>query len=110
MNALYASPLTTKISYNSTQIWSGVNTLRSGVTLFVRLTTKAGVAGWGEGNSVNEWMLFDGAQINFAERNANPYNHTAMASSPRLPMRRCASTLQIRVYQACEIAYIALPA
>jgi hypothetical protein len=110
MNALYASPLVTKVNYSSTQVWSNTVTLRSGTTLFVRLITKAGVAGWGEGTTGNEWMVFDGAQVNYAERNANPYNHTASTSSPRLPMRRCASSLQIRPYQACEIAYIALTA
>ena len=110
MNALYASPLVTKVNYSSTQVWSSTVTLRSGTTLFVRLITKAGVAGWGEGNTDNEWMVFDGAQVNYAERNANPYNHTASTSSPRLPMRRCASSLQIRPYQACEITYIALTA
>ena len=110
MNALYASPLVTKVNYSSIQVWSSTVTLRSGTTLFVRLITKAGVAGWGEGTTGNEWMVFDGAQVNYAERNANPYNHTASTSSPRLPMRRCASSLQIRPYQACEIAYIALTA
>ena len=110
MDALYASPLATKVNYSSTQVWSSTVSLRSGITLFVRLITKAGVAGWGEGSTNNEWMVFDGAQVNYAERNASPYNHTASASSPRLPMRRCASSLQIRPYQACEIAYIALTA
>ncbi len=110
MNALYASPLATKVNYSSAQVWSTTVTLRSGITLFVRLITKAGVAGWGEGNTSYEWMMFDGTQVNYAERNANPYNHTASTSSPRLPMRRCASSLQIRPYQACEIAYIALTA
>ena len=110
MNALYASPLATKVNYSSAQVWSSIVTLRSGITLFVRLTTKAGVGGWSDGNTTNEWMVFDGAQVNYAERNANPYNHTASTSSPRLPMRRCASSLQIRPYQACEITYIALTA
>ena len=110
MDALYASPLATKVNYSSAQVWSSTVTLRSGITLFVRLITKAGVAGWNEGSTGNEWMVFDGTQVNYAERNANPYNHTASTSSPRLPMRRCASSLQIRPYQACEIAYIALTA
>ena len=108
MNALYASPLIKKVNYSSTQIWASTATLRSGITLFVRLTTRAGVAGWGEGNASNEWMVFDDTQLNYAERSANPYNHTASTSSPRLPMRRCASSLQIRPYQACEVAYIEL--
>lgn len=76
----------------------------------MRLITKAGVAGWDESNTGNEWMVFDGTQVNYAERNANPYNHTASSSSPRLPMRPLSSSLQIRPYQACEIAYIALTA
>ena len=61
-------------------------------------------------NTMPGAQWFPGAQVNYAERNANPYNHTASTSSPRLPMRRCASSLQIRPYQACEIAYIALTA
>ena len=110
MNALYASPLVTKVNYSSGKVWPNAVTLRSGITLFVRLITRAGAMGWGEGATGNEWMVFDDAQVNYAERNANPYNHTASTSSPRLPMRRCASSLQIRPHQACEIAYIALTA
>ena len=108
MDRLYASPLATKVNYSSTQVWPSVVMLRSGVSLFVRLTTKAGVAGWGEGTTGNEWMIFDGQQVNYSERSTNPYNHTSLTASPRLPMRRCASSLQIRPYQACEITYIAL--
>lgn len=55
-------------------------------------------------------MVYDGASVSFSERAANPYNHTSLTASPRLPMRRCATSLQIKQFQACEIAYIALTA
>jgi hypothetical protein len=110
MNAIYTSPLITKINYTSGQTWATLNTLRSGIGLFVRLTTKAGVAGWGEGAASYELVEYDGTTVYYSERNANPYNHTALSASPRLPMRRFASTLKIKQCQALEIAYIPLSA
>jgi hypothetical protein len=111
LNALYASPLITKVSYTSAQVWSSVVTLRAGIGLFVRLTTKAGCAGWGNGSSSNEWIVYDGTSVTFAERTANPYNHTeTIADAPRHPARRFATSLAIRPYQALEIAYIPLTA
>ncbi|MFZ4626438.1 MAG: hypothetical protein ACOYNF_19665, partial [Rhodoferax sp.] len=49
LNELYASALVTKVSYNSGATWNTLTTIRNGAGLLVRLTTKAGVAGWGEG-------------------------------------------------------------
>jgi hypothetical protein len=109
LNALYASPLISKVSYSSAQVWSSTQVLRNGAGLFVRLTTKAGVAGWGEGSASNEWITYDGTNVTYAERNANPFNHTATtAAAPRHPARKFSSSLAIRPYQALEIAYIPL--
>jgi hypothetical protein len=108
MDAIYASPLVTKVNYTSSQIWDSETTLRSGAGLFVRLTSKGGAAGWGEGNIANEWMEYDGTDTPFSERAANPYNHTALSASPRHPMRKFNTSLKIRVYMAVEIAYIPL--
>ena len=110
MDALYASPLILKVNYASAGTWATQTTLRSGIGLFVRLTTKAGNAGWGEGNMANEWVTYDGANVMYSERAANPYNHTALTASPRLPMRRFASSLSYRGYAAVEFAFIPLTA
>jgi hypothetical protein len=110
MNALYASPLITKTSYGSGATWATQTTIRTGIGLFVRLTSKAGCAGWGEGNVSNEQMTYDGTNVLYAERNANPYNHTALTSTPRLPIRRFASSLSYRGYMAIEVAFIPLTA
>ncbi len=108
MDALYASSLVQKANYGSGATWSTETTIRNGAALFVRLTTKAGNGGWGEGATGNEWIDFDGTDVMYSERGANPYNHTALSASPRLPMRKFNSALKYRGYAAVEIAYIPL--
>ncbi len=110
MNTLYASTLVTKAIYASGATWSTLTSVRAGAGLFVRLTTKAGNAGWGEGALGNEHIDFDSAQVNYAERTANPYNHTSLTSPVRIPMRKFNTTLKYVGHAAVEIAYIPLSA
>ena len=110
MNTLYASTLVTKAIYASGATWSTLTSVRAGAGLFVRLTTMAGNAGWGEGALGNEHIDFDSAQVNYAERTANPYNHTSLTSPVRIPMRKFNTTLKYVGYAAVEIAYIPLSA
>ncbi|MBD3768475.1 MAG: hypothetical protein IE928_11145, partial [Gammaproteobacteria bacterium] len=108
MDAIYASALVTKVNYGLAATWASEVTIRSGAGLFVRLTTFGNGGGWGEGNTGSEWIEYDGADVYYSERGANPYNHTALTASPRHPMRKFNSSLKYRGYAAVEIAYIQL--
>ena len=108
MNALYASALIVKVNYGAG--WYGETATRTGIGLFVRLTSKGDYTGWIEGSTGNEYVKYDGTAISQSTRNADPYNHTGLTASPRLPMRRFASSMAVRGLNAMEIAYIPLTA
>jgi len=108
MNIIYNSPLITKITHAKGSTWPTETVLRTGIGLFVRLTTFGTGAGWGEGNAANEFLGFDYTSIHYSERAANPYNHTSLTASPRLPMRRFANNITQKGYAAVEIAFIPL--
>jgi hypothetical protein len=110
MNALYASALTTKVNGGGNGGYWYATVHRNGIGLFVRFTTKGNQAGWNEGATGNESVSYDGNAVSFSARSANPYNHTLASASPRLPMRRFASTLRADGYNFYEIAFIPLSA
>jgi hypothetical protein len=108
MNALYASALTTKV--NGGGNWYAT-VHRNGIGLFVRLITKGDQGGWGDGVVTGDHkVIYDGTAVNHSTRTTNPYNHTLASASPRLPMRRFASTLRADGYNSYEIAFIPLSA
>ncbi|SFM13707.1 hypothetical protein SAMN02982985_02889 [Rugamonas rubra] len=107
MAALYAAPSIKKTTWAYGAIWSNVISVQAGPCLFVRLTT-TGISPWGENTSGNEYVVFDGTNVNFAGRGANPYNHTSVASPMRVPMRKTLTNLQVRLHAPSEVAFIPL--
>jgi len=110
MNALYAAPSITKVNYATGAHWGSTVTVTSVNALLVRVTTQGRPGGWGEGTSSTnqDKIIIGGIELLMSARAANPYNHSSLTASPRVPPAHAPTGIQHAGYDPVEIAYIPL--